>query len=81
MVTRTELRKGRKNFNEWIKTAEDNKPESQHIAQEIKLLQFPHGNQTLLQNNQGMHKDAVTLNPEQIRERNAADSQGGPDGH
>ena len=48
--------------------AEDNKPESQHIAQEIKLLQFPHGNQTLLQNNQGMHKDAVTLNPDQLLE-------------
>ena len=48
--------------------AVDNKPESQHIAQEIKLLQFPHGNQTLLQNNQGMHKDAVTLNPDQLLE-------------
>ena len=48
--------------------AEGEKPESHHVAQEINLLQFPNGNQTLLQNNMGMHKDAVTLNPDQLLE-------------
>lgn len=48
--------------------ADGNKPESQHVAKEIKLLQFPHGNQTLLQDNAGMNRDAVTLNPDQLLE-------------
>ena len=34
----------------------------------IEVLQYPHSNQTLLQDNGGMHPDAVTLLPEQLLE-------------
>lgn len=34
----------------------------------IEVFQYPHSNQTLLQDNGGMHPDAVTLLPEQLLE-------------
>ena len=50
-----------------IPAVNDN-PAEEIIVKEIELLQYVAGNQTLVQDNGGLQRDAVTLAPEQLLE-------------
>lgn len=49
-----------------ISPTDGSDPESNHIAQAIRVLQYPAGNQTLEQYNGGFQHDAVTIQPDQL---------------